>query len=464
MVGIAGFTAHEKPAPSRKTRPKRVAEVDAPRALAVLIAIGCRVLWPMTAGAGALRLFCSRAPFRSPRHRAHLQGRAHRGADVDVRPANRARRTGRYRPAVPRPQRQHYISNSLIKRWADDNDQVGVVCLHHRSTATVRRGTLHLVRGLSSAVEESKWDRIENQASLVTDELTKALGPRMEDLAAAGEFLADPANLAALVDFVVLHHARSLTVPLQQFFDGRRWADSAAAEATIGTRWSEAQSYHGCGIVLSVMPADTPVPLGAIPVFNTSDWGGEEFGTTAQFLMPLSPRVIIAGDPTMQPGQVRVVAEDPGRTRLVMWQIAGARRQFATPFLICEPGALGSIADEALPATVGTHMHWLALQHRVGRPDNPVGNRQQADWRRTLQDLERLIQLHTDPTTTNSLRAKYRESLKNGARELQTSLDEHGVPICNCSQLYHREAPEVAALWKGYMPRVICDAMNGRDR
>ena len=253
-------------------------------------------------------------------------------------------------------------------------------------------------------------------------------------------------------------------VPLQQFFDGRTWADSDAAEAAIRTRWSEAQSYHRCGIVLSVIPADTPVPLGAIPVFNTSDWGGEQLGTTAQFLMPLSPRVIIAGDPTMQPGQVRVGAEDPGRTRLLMWQIAAERRQFTTPYLICEPDALGSIADEALPATVGTHLHWLALQHRVSRPDNPVGKRQQADWRRSLRDHERLIQLHTDPTTTNSMKAKYRKSMIEGARELQTSLDEHGVPICNCSQLYHREAPEVAALWERYMPRVICNAMNGRHR
>ena len=387
-----------------------------------------------------------------------------RSADVRIRPADLARRIDRYRPAVPRPPRQHYISNSLIKRWADDNDQVGVVCLHHRGTATVRRDTLHRVRGLSSTVQESAWDRIENQASPVTDELTEALGPQMDDLAAAGKFLADPDNLAALVDFVVLHQARSLIVPLQQFFDGRTRADSAAAEATIETRWSEAQSYHRCGIVLSVMPADTPVPLGAIPVFNTPDWGGEQLGTTAQFLMPLSPRVIIAGDPAMQPGQVRVVAENPGRTRLVMWQIAGERRQFATPYLICEPEALESIADERLPAIVGTHMHWLGMQHRVSRPNNPVRKRQQADWRRSLRNHERLIQLHTDPTTTNSMKAKYRESMIEGARELQTSLDEHCVPICNCSQLYHKEAPEVAALWERFMPRVICDAMNGRDR
>ena len=95
---------------------------------------------------------------------------------------------------------------------------------------------------MSSTVQESAWDRIENQASPVTDELTEALGPQMDDLAAAGKFLADPDNLAALVDFVVLHQARSLIVPLQQLFDGRTRADSAAAEATIETRWSEAQS------------------------------------------------------------------------------------------------------------------------------------------------------------------------------------------------------------------------------
>ncbi len=358
--------------------------------------------------------------------------------------------------------KQHYISRFLIKRWADDAGKVGVVCLHHRGAATVSAEALHWVRGLSSLQHESKWDAIENRASLVIDDLTASLGPRTDNLAAAETLLNDRTNLDALVDLAVLHHARSLVVPLQQFFDGHKAPDRAAAETTIQQRWAEAQSYHQCGIVVSVLPASTPVPLGAVPVFNTSDWGGEDLGTSARYLMPLTPRVVIAGNPGLQLGQVKVAAESPATPSLLMWQIAGEVKQFGTPYLICPPSALNQIASEALARTVGTAMHWHALYNRVDLYGGTVDKRQRDEWRRHVQRHERLQGLHTDPTTSNSIKSKYRRAMIEDARELQASLDDHGIPICGCRGLNHGNTREVAALWRRFMPQIICAAMRNQ--
>ena len=167
-----------------------------------------------------------------------------------------------------------------------------------------------------------------------------------------------------------------------------------------------------------------------------------------------------AGNPAMQPGQVRVAAESPGKPNLLWWQIAGESKQFGTPYLICQPSALEQTTSEALSRTVGTTMHWHALYNRVNLSHGTVDKRQWTDWQRCIQRHERLQGLHTDPTTTNSMKEKYRKAMIEDARELQASLDEHGTPICGCSRLNHAEAPEVAALWKRFMPQIICDAMR----
>lgn len=351
-----------------------------------------------------------------------------------------------------------------MKRWAE-NDEIGVVCLHHRHAATGPMKSLkglHWVHDLSSDIQETEWNRSENQASRATDELLDELGPDLSDLDAASRFLSDTSNSQALVEFAVLHHARSLTASLQQLFDDGPKPDSATTEALIQARWDKAQNYHECGIVLGVMPEDTPAPLGAVPVFHTADWGDEQIGSSARYLMPLAPRVFIAGHPSMQPGEVRVQAENPGSFRLLMWQVTGQRRNFLTPYLICQPTALAGIAGEALPTTVGSSSHWLALDHRVGHPDNPGNERQQVQWRRCLQrHHENQLNLTTGAlreSTKNRIRGK----MKAHGGEMQNELDALGVPICNCSQLYHKEAPEVTNVWERYMPRVICDAMNGR--
>ena len=53
--------------------------------------------------------------------------------------------------------------------------------------------------------------------------------------------------------------------------------------------------YHACGIEI-VVHADDSVPLGAVPVLDARDWGGRP-DRTGEFLMPLSPHVLIRGAP-----------------------------------------------------------------------------------------------------------------------------------------------------------------------
>ena len=71
-----------------------------------------------------------------------------------------------------------------------------------------------------------RGSRREDAAKKVIDGLHTKLGEFLSDLAAAEKYLTDdpdgPSRVATLIDFVVLHHARSLVVPLRHIFDGRR--------------------------------------------------------------------------------------------------------------------------------------------------------------------------------------------------------------------------------------------------
>lgn len=108
---------------------------------------------------------------------------------------------------------------------------------------------------------------------------------------------------------MVLHHARSLVVPLRRLFSRGEQADGVQTSALIDQRWHDAhQRYHACGIEI-VVHADDSVPLGAVPVMDAQDWGGRPDGT-AEFIMPISPQVLICGapGPDLTHGEVRVVA------------------------------------------------------------------------------------------------------------------------------------------------------------
>lgn len=171
-----------------------------------------------------------------------------------------------------------------------------MVCLCHRDTVPVPFGALYYTRETTSREQETAWSTLEEAAKTVINELHIELGESLSDGAAARAYFAeDPSRVETLIDFAVLHHARSLVVPLRHLFGGAQ-ADAAKTSAQIDQRWQDAhRRYHACGIEI-VVHADDSVPLGAVPVLDAGDWGDRPDGT-AEFIMPLSPQVLICGAP-----------------------------------------------------------------------------------------------------------------------------------------------------------------------
>lgn len=361
----------------------------------------------------------------------------------------------------PKPPRQHYISKFLIKQWADDAGDVGVVCLHHRDSAVVSPSGLHYVRSLSSPEQESDWSGEESRANDVLDGLTRLLGPDGDDWADAETLLSAPANVQALISLVRLHQARSLEVPLQQLFGPNGTADSAKSEAKIRARWNDAQGYYSCGIEVAVFPADVPVALGAIPVFDAQNWGGRLPGT-ARFMMPLTPHVVISGTPERPPGPAQVGSARIDDADPLRWQLAGAPGQFSTPYLICEPSTLERTASAALAWTAGGTMHWYALSNRIDLCGNRASSDLRADWRRRFQRYERNQSLYGEPSTTDTVKDEIQRTMAEDAHKIQEDLDMLGVSVCACKQ--HRQNPEISALWESFMPQVLCDEIRRKRK
>ena len=363
----------------------------------------------------------------------------------------------------PKSPKQHFITKSYMKQWADDSGNVGVVCLHHRGSALVSPNGLHHVRDLSSLELENQWSRDEDQAKQVLGEFkTKvALGASDDELEEAERYLSDPDRLdrlAALVDFIALHHARSLVVPLQQWIDPNATGGSAESEAAIGERWDAVRDHYGrCGIEVTVYPEETPVALGAIPVFDAQDWGRRPPGT-ARFIMPLTPRSTIGGTPDWPPGEVRVVPGSADREMLVISQLAGVPGLFGTPYLICEPSALERTAETALRLSEGSSVHWYAIANRIDLCGTSAPGEMRADWRRRTRRHARNQAICGCPITTRSMKAKYQSIMVEDARKIQKDLDDLGVKVCACDQ--HRRNREVSALWNAVMPQVICDEIR----
>ncbi len=224
-----------------------------------------------------------------------------------------------------------------------------MVCLCHRDTVSVPFGKLYYTRETTSREQETEWSTLEETAKTVIDALHTELGESLSDLAAARDYLAeDLSRVETLINFAVLHHARSLVVPLRHLFGGRQ-ADATKTSMQIDQRWQDAhRRYRACGIEIVVEVYDS-VPLGAVPVLDARDWGRRPDGT-AEFIMPLSPHVLICGalGPDLTPGEVRVVAGSAAREDLVGWQVAGAPGLISSPFVVCEPSSAASNSQTAL--------------------------------------------------------------------------------------------------------------------
>lgn len=354
-------------------------------------------------------------------------------------------------------QRQHYISSALMKRWADDDGKVGVVCLYHRRHAILSAKALHYTTSLSSPKQEAAWGRIENDAIIVIDKLTGAITPDGDGLEAAEQLLADKANVKALIDFAVLHHARSIAVPLHQRFDDERMHNLGLSATTIEQRERDATDYHDCGIVVTaITEPDARVHLGAVPVFDTKDWDPSR--SNVRFMMPLTPRLMLSGVKDLPAGDVVVTTENPDSGMLWL-HLAGEPGLFSPPYVICEPSVSERTAESALARTVGAAWHWFALHGRAHQCAEAATPKQLDRWLQTITRYEGLHGMHADATTTNSMRAKHRRAMTKLGGEFHAELDTLGAPICDCGRLRHD--PDTKAFWKLVMPQVICDAMRG---
>ena len=360
-------------------------------------------------------------------------------------------------PTNRNDQRQHYISSALMRRWADDDGKVGVVCLYHRRHAILSAKTLHHTTSLSSPEQEAAWGRIENDAINVIDKLTAAITPDGDGLGTAERLLGDTAITKALLDFAVLHHARSIAVATHQRTDDEWMNNLGLSATTIEQREREAADYYDCGLVLTAITApDARVHLGAVPVFDTKDWDPSR--SNVRFMMPLTPRLLLSGVKDMPAGNVVVTTENPDSGMLRL-HLAGEPGLLSTPYVICEPSAVERTAETALALTDGAAWHWLALHGRAHRCAEAATPKQLDRWGQTITRYEGLHGVHADATTTNSMRAKHRRAMAELGGEFHAELDTLGAPICDCRRLRHD--PDTKAFWKLVMPQVICDAMRG---
>ena len=356
------------------------------------------------------------------------------------------------------PDRQHYISQLLLKQWADENDDVGVVCLYHRYSATMSYKKLHWVHHLSSTEQETAWDRdIENPAAPVLEGLTKSLDSGTADFEATRDFLSESSNMDSLIDLARLHYARSLPVPARQLMNSNGMADSAEAEAMIQERWESTADYHDHGAVITVLPEGSPYILGAVPVFDTQTWGPRD-SVDARFMMPLTPRVMISGVAGLPRGRFDVVAEEIVHNLLLQMPMAGEPGLFPSHWMVCQPSVLRQATAAVLDGSEGRSTHWFALRDRIALCDD-ASPEQYADWFGLMDNYEQNQAALKTKALRESTEKKIHRTMINDARKLQAALDAFGVVVCGCSR--HRRG-ESSALWRRLMPEVICQAMPSR--
>ena len=283
-------------------------------------------------------------------------------------------------------------------------------------------------------------------------------------MAAAERVLSESKSRRSLIDLAVLHHARSLAVPVRQFFRQRSVAGDTEMEAMIRKRWDAARDYYDCGIMVMVLPPETSLALGAVPVFHAPSWDDPRADTPVRFMMPLTPRVVIAGNSELKPDQVQVVPDCIDLARGLTLRLIAEPGLIATPYLICEPSVLEETAEIALAVTQGNPLHWLALRDRIALFEEATAEQRLA-WQRLISDQENRYGWHKDPLTSQSMRAKHREVMATGANEIQADLDRLRVTVCGCRMHRDRDShPEVANLWQFIMPQVVCDAIRQKRK
>lgn len=338
-----------------------------------------------------------------------------------------------------------------------------MVCLCHRDTVSVPFGALYYTRETASCEQETAWSALEDAAKTVINELHTKLGESLSDLAAAHAYLSEDLSRAEmLTNFVVLHHARSLVVPLRHFFSGDGQTDAVKTSAQIDQRWQDAhRRYHACGIEI-VVHADDSVPLGAVPVLDAHDWGGRPDGT-AEFIMPLSPHLLICGapGPDLTPGEVRVVAGSAAGEDLLSWQVAGAPGLISSPLVVCESSSTARNSQTALRFAEGGAWHRFVLEDRIEIASN-APPRDRVAWKDRQACQRSDDTMYRSPFATETNRANIRERSAVRACVTQLELDDLNVSVCRCA--HYRRSSRTSAAWEQIMPQVVCDAIRRKRK
>ena len=360
--------------------------------------------------------------------------------------------------------RQHYITKSFIDQWAENTSEgwkVGVVCLWHRAKVLVSPSSLHSVEDLWSEEQDNDWGASEGKAVEVIREFQAALGDNNDQFRAAESYLSGPERtieeespIEHLMKFIVLHHARSLIVPIRRFMEPNAPLDSTEWQTIIGQR-SEAAwyRYSNCGFQITVYPTDITIPLGAIPVFDAEDWGGRA-PRTAEFMMSLTPRTLICGSPELPQRQVEVMSGNIDQETPIIVQLGGVPTEFTTPYLICKPSALEQTSEMALRHAEGGNWHWYAIRARIDLCGTSAPDELRADWQQRTSRHDRNQGLLG--ITTSPVKQRLRETMAKDARKLQKDLDDLDVDMCSCAHYRRNADGSISASWKALMPQVIC--------
>ena len=363
--------------------------------------------------------------------------------------------------------RQHYITKSFIDQWAEDTSEgsrVGVVCLWHRAKVLVPPSSLHSVEDLWSEELDNSWSGSEGAAVRVIRKFGVRLRDNNDQFDAAADYLSgtdcsieEAPPIDYLMKFILLHHARSVIVPIRQLMRNAP-LDSTEWEAIIGQRSEAARHrYDSCGFQVTVYPKDVALPLGAIPVFDAEDWGGRAPGT-AEFMMPLTPRTMICGSPELPQGQVEVKSGIIDQETPIICQLGGVPTEFTPPYLICKPSTLEQTSETALCQAEGGNWHWYAIGARIDLCGRSAPDELRADWQQRTNRHDRdqgLFGIATSP-----VKQRFRETMAEDARKLQKDLDDLDVDVCSCAHYRDNPHDSISALWKASMPQVICDEVR----
>ncbi|MDE0492514.1 MAG: hypothetical protein OXH54_01125 [Acidimicrobiaceae bacterium] len=307
---------------------------------------------------------------------------------------------------------------------------------------------------------DNSWSHSEGTAVEVIREFEAKLGDNGDPFGAAEDYLSgaecvigEERPIEHLMKFVVLHHARSVIVPIRQFMRNGP-LDSTTWETIIGQRSEDARHrYSKCGFQVTVFPSDIAIPLGAIPVYDAEDWSGRAPGT-AEFMMSLTPRTMICGSPELPQGHVEVRPGTTDQETPIIVQLGGVPTEFTTPYLICKPSALEPTSDTTLHQVEGGNWHWYAIRERIDLCGTSAPDELRADWHRRTRRHSRDQGIHG--TTTRPVKQRLQATMAQDARKIQKDLDDLDVDVCSCVHYRRNHDDSVAASWKAIMPQVIC--------